>query len=112
SLADRWLGDAQQRFERLGDPVRRAEVLRVRASAARLRGLDEAAREHLDEALAVALGHTNLLLRAEVQRDRGELLRSLQQEEEARAALLDAADHFERLGSEAEAEAARAAASG
>ena len=112
SLADRWLAGAQQRFEQLGDPVRRAEVLRVRASAARLRGLREAARTHLEEALTVARAHSNLLLRAEVQRDRGTLLRELQEEEEARAALLDAAEHFARLGAEAEAAEARAAAGG
>jgi tetratricopeptide (TPR) repeat protein len=110
SLADRWLGNAQARFERLGDPVRRAEVLRVRASAARLSGHTEAAREHLEEAFAVAQAHSNLLLHAEVQRDRGVLLRELQLVDEARAALLDAADHFGRLGADDDAAAARAAA--
>lgn len=110
SLADRWLGKAQRRFEKLGDPVRRAEVLRVRASAARLRGRIETARKHLEEAFAVARSHSNLLLLAEVQRDRGMLFRDLRLEEEARLALLDAADHFARLGADDEARAARQAA--
>ena len=110
TLADRWLGNAQNRFEKLGDPVRRAEVLRVRASAARLRGQSDAARAHLDEAFAVASAHSNLLLHAEVQRDRGSLLRELQLEEEARAALLDAADQYGRLGADEEEAAVRAEA--
>lgn len=110
SLADRWLGNAQRRFEKLGDPVRRAEVLRVRASAARLRGDTTTAQEQLQEAFTVAQTHTNLLLRAEVQRDRGFLLRELRLIDEARLALLDAAQHFERLGADAEAAAARSAA--
>lgn len=109
-LAERWLGKAQKRFEKLGDPVRRAEVLRVRASAARVRGQRELARAHLDEAFTVARAHSNLLLHAEVQRDRGLLLRDLDRADEARDALLDAAERFERLGATAEAEAARAAA--
>lgn len=107
SLADRWLGNAQRRFESLGDPVRRAEVLRVRASAARLRGSIETAREHLEEAFGVARSHSNLLLLAEVQRDRGLLFRDLALAEESRVALLDAAEHFERLGAEDEAREAR-----
>src|SRR5690606_25094828 len=110
SLADRWLGNAQRRFEALGDPVRRAEVLRVRASAARLRGRIEVAREHLEEAFGVARSHSNLLLLAEVQRDRGLLFQHLQLTDEARAALLDAADSFTRLGAEEDARSARAAA--
>jgi tetratricopeptide (TPR) repeat protein len=110
SLADRWLRDAQRRFEKLGDPVRRAEVLRVRASAARLRGQTQTARDQLDEAFSVARAHSNLLLHAEVQRDRGFLLRELQLAEDARIALHDAADRFARLGADDEAAAARSAA--
>lgn len=111
-LADRWLGRAQKRFEALGDPVRRAEVLRVRAGAARARGQPDAARGHLEEALTVARTHANLLLRAEVQRDRGLLLRELGQPDAAREALLEAAEHFDRLGAAAEAARMRAEAGG
>jgi tetratricopeptide (TPR) repeat protein len=110
SLAEQWLGRAQLRFETLGDPVRRAEVLRVRAGAARVRGEASAARQHLEEAFGVAVSQTNLLLRAEVQRDRGLLLLELGMADEARAALLDAAESYERMGAAAEADAVRGAA--
>lgn len=108
-LAERWARRALQRFEQLGDPVRRAEAVRVLASSLRARGRLEEARDCLVEAAATA-ARANLLLRAEVQRDLGLLLRDLGQLAEARDALLDAAAHFERLGSDADARDARDAA--
>jgi hypothetical protein len=68
------------------------------------------ARALLDDALAVASAHSNRLLLAEVQRDRGLLLRELGDPDAGRAALLDSADHFARLGAIAESEATRALA--
>lgn len=92
---------ARRRFERIGDPVRTAESLRVLAVAARALGrLDDASRL-LDDALRSARAHANLLLLAEVQRDRGLLLRDLGDSAGARAALLEAVDDFARLGAQA-----------
>jgi tetratricopeptide (TPR) repeat protein len=99
---------AMQRFERMGDDTGRAEALRVLASAARAQGRDELAADRLDQALAIARDHSDPLLRAEIQRDRGLLLRDQGQPDAAREALLDAADHFAVLGAPAEAEAVRA----
>ena len=89
---------ARRRFERIGDPVRAAESIRVLAAAGLALGRPEAARRLLDDALRTARGHTNLLLLAEIQRDRGLLLRRLGEPEAAREALLDSAEHFARLG--------------
>jgi tetratricopeptide (TPR) repeat protein len=98
---------ARDRFAALGDPVRAAEAVRVVAAAERaLSRLDEA-RRLLDEALAAARAHSNVLLLAELQRDRGLVLRDLGDESGAREALLDAVDHFTRLGASADADATR-----
>jgi tetratricopeptide (TPR) repeat protein len=98
---------ARDRFQRLGDPIREAESLRVLAAAAQALQRADEARALLDDALAAATAHSNLLLRAEVQRDRGLLLREMGDADAARAAFLDAADHFARLGAAAESEATR-----
>jgi tetratricopeptide (TPR) repeat protein len=103
-MAEQFALRALARFERLGDPVRSAEAERVLAEAARAAGRLEVARERLERAFAVAQLHANLLLRAEVQRDRGELLHQLGQRDAARTAFTDAAEHFGRLGNTAEAE--------
>lgn len=104
ALAER----ARDRFERLGDPVRRGEAVRVLAAADRAQGRPEAARAKLDDALQAAVTHANALLHAEVQRDRGLLLRDLGDAEGAREALDDAAAQFQAMGAAAEAEAVRA----
>jgi tetratricopeptide (TPR) repeat protein len=98
---------ARDRFAALGDPVRAAEALRVVAAAARALARHEDARRILDEALATARAHSNLLLLAELQRDRGHLLREMGDDDAAREALLDAADAFTRLGATADADATR-----
>jgi tetratricopeptide (TPR) repeat protein len=103
ALAER----ARARFEKLGDPVRRAEAVRVLAAADRALGRVGEARARLDDALREAVTHSNPLLHAEVQRDRGLLLRDLGDAAGAREALEDAAAHFERIGAAAEAEAVR-----
>ena len=107
-LAERWLRDAQDRFESLGDPVRRAEVLRVRAAAARAGGQHAAARTLLDEAADVAGQHGNLLLAAEVARDRGRILAEQGYIDGAISAFHVASDAFARLGAADAAAAARA----
>ena len=89
---------ARRRFERIGDPVRAAESIRVLAAAGRALGRLDEARRLLDDALRTARAHTNVLLLAEVQRDRGFVLRELGQPDASREALLEAADHFTRLG--------------
>lgn len=106
ALATRALG----RFDRIGDPLGRAEATRVLAAAARTRGDEELAAERLEEALAVARAHADPMLRAEIQRDRGLLLRDREGPAAAREALADAADHFAMVGAAAEAEAMRAIA--
>jgi tetratricopeptide (TPR) repeat protein len=109
-LAERMARSALRRFEAIGDPLGAAAALGVRAAAAPPPARDEAALERLERALATARAHSDPLLLAEVQRDRGLLLRDLRHRDEARGALLDAAVHFERLGAEAEALALRAIA--
>ena len=93
---------ARARFERLGDPVRGAEAVRVLAAAARASGRTRDAASLLQDALATARAHENLLLHAEVQRDRGLLLRDLGDHGAAREALLHATSLFERIGASAD----------
>jgi tetratricopeptide (TPR) repeat protein len=98
---------ARDRFERIGDPLGRAETVRVLALAARAEGRDDEAAAHLEEAFEAARAASDPLLRAEVQRDRGLLFRDHGDTEAAREALLDAAAHFETIGALAEATAVR-----
>lgn len=107
-LAASMLSRAIERFERLGDPTGRAHALRVLAGAARAQGDDDRAASLLDEALEVARGHLDAVLQAEVQRDRGLLLRDRGDAAAAREALLDSAEAFEGVGAAAEAGAVRA----
>ncbi|HKP76534.1 MAG TPA: hypothetical protein VJT67_13480, partial [Longimicrobiaceae bacterium] len=65
------------------------------------------AQARLDEALEIARAHEDALLRAEVQRDRGMLLRDRGEGEAAREAFADAIEHFQQIGAAAEAEALR-----
>jgi tetratricopeptide (TPR) repeat protein len=112
TLAEWMARRALERFERMGDPVGVAYATRALAAAARASGRDDLAARRLDEALAVARTHEDPLLRADVQRDRGLLLRDAGRRAEARAALLDAAEGFEVMGAAAEALAVRAIAAG
>jgi tetratricopeptide (TPR) repeat protein len=111
-LAERMAQRARDRFRAISDPTNEAQALRVTAAAARARGDDAAAGQRLEEALAIALRHEDALLRAEVQRDRGLLLRDLRGDGEAREALADAALHFDRIGALAEGNAVRAILAG
>jgi tetratricopeptide (TPR) repeat protein len=110
TLAEAMATRALERFTRLGEPLGRADALRVLAAAARADSRDEAARPFLDDALEIARAHSDPLLLAEVQRDRGLLLRDLGEVEAAREALTESAEHFGRLGATAEAEAVAAIA--
>ncbi|HEU0012943.1 MAG TPA: tetratricopeptide repeat protein, partial [Longimicrobium sp.] len=85
---------ALQRFRDLGEPWGQADALRVLAAAARAEGRGGDARGLLDEALAIAREHNYLLPLAEVQRDRGLLLRDTGDAAGAVAALTDSAAHF------------------
>jgi hypothetical protein len=107
AVAEALAARAAERFARLDDPLGRAEALRVRAGAARAAGRPAAA-AWLDEALLVAAENVDPFLRAEVQRDRGELLAGLGQGAEARAALSEAVELFGRVGAVRELSAARA----
>ncbi|HEY7768954.1 tetratricopeptide repeat protein [Longimicrobium sp.] len=105
ALAEAMVVRALERFERLGEPLGRADALRVRASAAHARSREQEASEYLQSALEIARQHADPLLLAEVQRDRGLLLRDTGEVEGARAALEESAAHFATLGAAAEAEA-------
>jgi tetratricopeptide (TPR) repeat protein len=111
-LAGEMARRAVERFERIADPTGAAHAVRVLAAAERAQGMAAEALRHLDQALEVARTHSDSLLNAEVQRDRGEMLRASGNAEAARAAFGDAAEHFARIGAHAEAEAARALEAG
>lgn len=108
AVAEALAARAAERFARLGDALGRAEALRVRAGAARAAGFQRRAAAWLDEALLAAAEDVDPFLRAEVQRDRGELLAGLGQAPEARAALSEAVALFGRVGAVRELAAARA----
>lgn len=104
-LAEAMATRALERLDRLGEALGKADALRVLAAAARANGRDEAAAPFLEDALVIARAHSDPLLLAEVQRDRGLLLREMGDAESARAALAESAEHFATLGATAEAEA-------
>jgi tetratricopeptide (TPR) repeat protein len=106
-LAESIASRALARLERMGDPAGAANAVRVLASAARARGARSLALERLDEALATLASHPDPLLRAEIHRDRGSLLREVGDLEGACMALRTALDAYQRLGATAEAEATR-----
>jgi tetratricopeptide (TPR) repeat protein len=108
ALAEAMATRALERFTRLGEALGRADALRVLAAAARASGRDEAAAPFLDDALEIARAHSDPLLMAEVQRDRGLLLRDQGDADAAREALTESAEHFARLGATAESEAVAA----
>jgi tetratricopeptide (TPR) repeat protein len=103
---------ARDRFERLGSGVGAADAQRVLAAAERARGRLDEALALLDSALATSLNHDDPVLRAEVQRDRGLLLRDQGATPAALDAFTDAAESFAQIGAAAEAEALRAIIAG
>lgn len=105
ALAQAMATRALERFTRLGEALGRADALRVLAAAARAGGRDDDAFPFLDDALEIARAHSDPLLMAEVQRDRGLLLRDAGDADAARQALTESAEHFARLGATADAEA-------
>ena len=107
-LAETMARRALGRFEALGDPTGAGQAMRVLAAAARARGAHDEAERRLGEALEIARAHDDPVLRADVQKDLGLLLRDLGRVGEAGGALEDAAGCFERIGAVAEAEALRA----
>ena len=108
AVAEALAAGAAERFARLGDALGRAEALRVRAGAARAAGRPERAAAWLDEALRAAAEDADPFLRAEVQRDRGELLASRGRAADARAALSESVKLFGRVGAVRELASARA----
>ena len=99
---------ALDRFRRVGDPTGAAGAIRILGLAALAQGDAAGGEVRLDEALEVARAHEDSLLHAEVQRDRGFMLRERGDAAGAAEALSDAATHFDRIGAAAEAEALRA----
>lgn len=111
-LAMALVARALERLERLGEALPRAEALRVRALAERASARDDDALRSLDEALALARSHADPLLLAEVQRERGRLLRDRGDRTAARQALEESAQAFGAMHAAAEAEAVRGIAAG
>jgi tetratricopeptide (TPR) repeat protein len=107
-LASEMARRALERFRRISDPTGAANALRILGLAAQTEGDLAQAETHLDEALEIAKAHEDAMIRAEVQRDRGALLRDRERIGEARAAIQDSIDHFAQIGAAAEAEALRA----
>lgn len=106
-LAESIGGRALRRLEEMGDPLGAANATRVLALAAHARGAIDLAMQRLDHALATTQTHQDLLLQAEIQRDRATMLLELGDSAEARVALASAITSFEQLGATADAEAAR-----
>jgi tetratricopeptide (TPR) repeat protein len=98
---------ALERFRRIADPTGAAQAIRILGLAARAAGRVAEARARLGEALELAIQHSDVLLRAEVQRDRGLLFRDGGDVAAAREALADSAAQFAEIGAAAEAEAIR-----
>ena len=106
-LAGEMARRALERFRRISDPTGAAQAIRILGLAALAEGDATEAEVRLGEALEIARAHEDALLHAEVQRDRGMLLRDRGDASGAREALADAVEHFERIGAAAEAEALR-----
>lgn len=98
---------ALEKLEAMSDPTGAAQAVRILGLAARVQRQPDEAGARFDEALATAIAHGDVLLRAEVQRDRGLLLRDLGETEGAREALADSMAAFAGIGAAAEAEAIR-----
>ncbi|MFL5384392.1 MAG: tetratricopeptide repeat protein [Longimicrobiaceae bacterium] len=106
-LAGEMARRALERFRRISDPTGAAQAIRILGLAALAEGNADEADARLDEALEIARAHDDALLHAEVQRDRGILLRDRGNVAGAREALADAIVHFQQIGAAAEAEALR-----
>lgn len=106
-LAGEMARRALERFTRISDPTGAAQAIRIIGLAALAQGDEVEAGARLDEALEIARAHDDALLHAEVQRDRGILLRDRGDADGAREALTDAMGRFEQIGAAAEVEALR-----
>ncbi|HUE96822.1 MAG TPA: tetratricopeptide repeat protein [Longimicrobiaceae bacterium] len=102
-LAEKLAERSLEKMRRLGDPLGAANAVRALAAAANARGEGDLALHRLAEALATVEKHPDLLLRAEIQRDRGRLLADRQDTAGARLALHDSIESFTRLGAAREA---------
>lgn len=105
ALAEKFADRALSTMRRLGDPLGAVNATRVLAVAASARGDSELAMKRLEEALAAIEPYPDLLLRAEIQRDRARLLLNAGDENAARDALNASLQGFEKLGAQREAEA-------
>jgi tetratricopeptide (TPR) repeat protein len=106
-LAGEMARRALERFGRIADPTGAAQAIRILGLAARAEDRFDEAAARFDEALEIARTHDDALLHAEVQRDRGLLLRDRGDAAAAGEALTDAMEHFAQIGAAAEAEAIR-----
>lgn len=92
-------------MRRIGNPLGEANAERALAAAAIAQNRPASALHRLDHALATVELHPDLLLRAEIQRDRGALLLEAGDLQNARSALRDSLQSFEAIGARLEAEA-------
>jgi tetratricopeptide (TPR) repeat protein len=93
---------ALRRHEAMRDPAGCANAIRVLALAAEAQGHLPLALERLAEALSITEVHHDLLLRAEIDRDRGRILHATGDCDAAADALRQACDAFGALGASAE----------
>lgn len=111
-LAEVIASRALSRLEAMQDPGGAANAIRVLALAAEARGDVPLALERLDRAADIIRQHPDLLLEAEVERDRGRIFLTRGETEPATGALERAVDAYTRLGADEDASEVRALLSG
>jgi tetratricopeptide (TPR) repeat protein len=107
-LAEAMASRALSSLEAMEDPAGAANAVRILAIAAEIRGDLPLAFERLDRAAEIISRHPDLLLEAEIERDRGRLFLTRGQPHLATAAIERAADAYARLGAEEDERATRA----
>jgi tetratricopeptide (TPR) repeat protein len=107
ALADKLAQRALDTMRGQGDPLGAANALRAKAAAANVLGGPALAHLYLDEAMGIIEHSPDLLLHAEIQRDKGRLFLKAGVTSEGIAALKAAIDSFQKLGASREVEATR-----
>lgn len=107
ALGERMAQNAVDRMSRISDPLGAANAVRALAAAASVRGEHSLALARLQSALDTVEKHPDLLLRAEIQRDRALIFLQMREPIAAVDTLRDAVEGFEALGAVREAQAAQ-----
>ena len=103
-LAAEECADALARAQKRGDHLTAAEALKCKAKIERAAGSLEKSLATIRIALYEAEGTEDLLLRAELQRELGEVTRLLGDTRESRSAWIEAAKSFQHLGASDDAQ--------